>query len=319
MAGAVMGTTWNATVVVTSPEESRKAAALQPRVQAALDEVDRLMSTYKPESEISRFNAHASTEAFEVSALTAEVVRKALDVGARTGGGFDVTLGPLIALWGFDKDGRRSKPPKADALAAARARVGLDKIKLEGTKLSKTAPDVQINLSGIAKGFGADRAAGVLFASGFAHAMVEVGGEVSALGTNARGVVWRIGINVPRSGADPTAVLRTVGLHDRALATSGDYRNFFESGGRRYSHIIDPSKGEPVLDPPVSVSVVAKDCATADALATAGMVVGEEKLREAIKGLNGVEVLFVRADAGTKGGFVVSHTDGFPLVEPQRK
>lgn len=306
-----MGTTWNASVVVTSAEESREAAALQAPLQKLLDEVNQQMSTYIEDSELSRFNRHASAEPFAVSPELARVTRRALQIGAATDGAFDVTLGPLIALWGFDKDGRRTTPPPAKALAAARARVGLERVRVDGDKLVKTKPDVEVNLSGIAKGYGSDVVHNKIVAAGFDEAMVEIGGEVRASGKNPAGKPWRLGVNVPRSDSDPTSVLTTVPVKDRGLATSGDYRNFFEAGGRRYSHIIDPKKGEPVERPPVSVSVLAPDCMTADALATAGMVLGEEKMRPILARLEGTSALFVTPKADGEGYDVV-RTPGFP-------
>lgn len=315
--GATMGTMWSLKVVVTSPEQSRAAVALQPRIEERLERINDLMSTYRQESELSRFNQHASTEPFPVSKETALVVRRSLEVGKATDGAFDVTLGPVIALWGFDKDGRRQEPPSEDQLVAARARVGLDRLSVEEGALVKSRPDVDVNLSAIAKGYGVDEVYDLVTKAGFQDLLVEIGGELRAHGTNAQGEPWRVGINLPRSGADPTAVLVTVPLEDRALATSGDYRNFFEAGGRRYSHIIDPRTGAPVRHDLVSVSVVAGDTMTADALATAGLVLGEERMREALKSFPGAEALFVHAKEGTKDteGLKVSKTAGFPTLE----
>ena len=187
LSGKTMGTTWNASVVVTSPEDSRRAVALQAVAQQLLDDVNQQMSTYIPGSELSRFNRHASTEPFAVSKELALVTQRALDIGRLTGGAFDVTLGPLIGLWGFDKDGRRTAPPSASDLAAERARVGLDRVRVEGETLIKTRPDVEVNLSGIAKGYGVDVVHSLIVARGFTDVMVEIGGEVRASGANDAG------------------------------------------------------------------------------------------------------------------------------------
>lgn len=313
--GPTMGTTWSVKVVATTPEQSREAVALQPAIEALLERVNDLMSTYRKESELSRFNRHASSEPFPVSPETAAVVRRALEIGAATEGAFDVTLGPVIDLWGFDDQGRRSEPPPAEDLAKARARAGLDKIRVQDSSLVKTQPDVDLNLSGIAKGYGVDAVFERVSKAGFEDVLVEIGGEVRASGRNADGQPWRLGINVPRSDADPTAVLVTVPLDDQALATSGDYRNFFEAGGRRYSHIIDPPTGAPVQHDLVSVSVLADDTTTADALATAGLVLGEERMRKVLRErFPGVEALFVHASEGA-GELKVSKTDGFPTLQ----
>lgn len=312
--GETMGTTYHVKVVARSPEESARAVALQARVDELLERVNDQMSTYRPDSELSRFNRHPGTEPFPVSPETARVTRRALEIGEKTGGAFDVTLGPLIELWGFDKGGRRESPPPDAELAAAKARVGLEHVSARGGALVKDRADVEVNLSGIAKGFGVDQVLELVIAAGFADVMVEIGGEVRARGQNASGEPWRIGINVPRSDADPTAVLVAVPLKDAALATSGDYRNFFESGGRRYSHILDPTTGAPVQRELVSASVLAPDCATADALATAAIVLGEERTREVLRAhFPRVEALFVHAPGG-EGELKVTRTDGFPVV-----
>lgn len=312
LGGPTMGTTWSVKVVARTPEESRQAVSEQPRIEALLERINDLMSTYRAESELSRFNRQESIEPFPVSPETAKVVRRALEIGEATDGAFDVTLGPLIALWGFDAAGRRSEPPDASELARARERVGLEKARVSDTTLVKTHPGVEVNLSGIAKGYAVDAVFGLIGAAGFRDVLVDIGGEVRASGRNAAGEPWRLGINVPRSGADPTAVLTAVPLDDAALATSGDYRNFFEAGGRRYGHIIDPRTGEPVAHDLVSVSVLAKDATTADALATAGMVLGEERMREVLKArFPGVEALFVHASEGATE-LKVSKTEGFP-------
>lgn len=311
--GKTMGTTWSVVVVTTSAEQSRAAVALQPRIEALLERVNDLMSTYRPQSELSRFNRHASTEPFPVSPETALVVRRALEIGEATGGAFDATLGPVIDLWGFDDQGRREAPPSDEELAKARARVGLEKVRVEGDALVKTQPDVDLNLSGIAKGYGVDVVHALVREAGFTDVLVDIGGEVRASGRNVGGDAWRLGVNVPRSGADPEAVLVVVPVDDAALATSGDYRNFFEAGGRRYSHIIDPTTGAPVTHQLVSVSVLAKDATTADALATAGLVLGEEKTRQVLaERFPGVEALFVHASEGAVD-LKVSKTDGFPV------
>ncbi|MFZ9886573.1 MAG: FAD:protein FMN transferase, partial [Myxococcota bacterium] len=177
------------------------------------------------------------------------------------------------------------------------------------TTLRKTRRDVEVNLSAIAKGYGVDVVFEQLRAAGFADVFVEIGGEVRVSGHNPRGEPWRVGINVPRSSADPTAVLVAVPLNDRAIATSGDYRNFFEAGGRRYSHIIDPQTAAPVEHDLVSVSVLAADCATADGLATALSVLGEERGRVLLASFPGTEALFVR---GVGNELEVTRTAGFP-------
>ena len=310
LAGKTMGTTYSVKLKV--PASKREAAtALQADIDAALERVNDQMSTYRPKSELSRFNQHQSTEPFAVSPATAQVVGLALEIAEKTHGAFDVTLGPVINLWGFDRDGRKSAPPSEAALRAARARVGYKMLHAQKAALVKDRKDLDVNLSGIAKGYGVDVVAELLASRGYTDFMVEIGGEVRAQGTNGAGVPWRIGINTPRSNEDPTSIVTAISLRDQALATSGDYRNFFESGGVRYSHIIDPKTGAPVPHHLVSVSVLGQRCAQVDALATAFLVMGEAAAREVISTLDGVSALFIHVDKGT-GALKISRTAGFP-------
>lgn len=289
--GATMGTTYHVKVVAESADASARIVTMQPDIDTALRRVNAQMSTYQDDSELSRFNAHASTEPFAVSAPLVAVTRRALEIGAITEGAFDVTLAPLIALWGFDKAGPRAEPPADDEIAAARARVGLDKLSVDAAHLKKAHPDLSVNLSGIAKGYGVDVVADLLVEKGFTRFMVEIGGEVRTRGMNADGVPWRIGINVPRADAAPEAVFRAAVLDGRAMATSGSYRNFFESGGRRYSHILDPRTASPVETRVLSASIVADDCTTADGLATAAMILDRAALERALARVPGASAL----------------------------
>jgi len=289
--GATMGTTYHVKVVAESADASTRIVTLQGDIDAALERVNAQMSTYQDDSELSRFNARASTEPFAASAPLVAVTRRALEIGSFTEGAFDVTLAPLIALWGFDKDGPRAEPPSVEEVAAARARAGLDKLTVDVAHLKKAHPDLSVNLSGIAKGYGVDVVSELLVAKGFTRFMVEIGGEVRTRGMNADGVPWRIGINVPRPDAAPEAVFRAVVLDGRAMATSGSYRNFFESGGRRYSHILDPRTASPVETSVISASIVAEDCMTADGLATAAMILDSDALARALARVPGASAL----------------------------
>jgi thiamine biosynthesis lipoprotein len=320
LSGATMGTTWTVKIVVDSPEASQQAAALRGHLQGRLDAINKMMSTWDPESELSRFNAAREGDVVGVSRETAAVVKVAKAMGKHTDGAFDVTLGPLIRLWGFDRGGNKRVPSAAE-VEAARQKVGLDRLTVHDVgraALSKKVPGLEVNLSGIAKGYGVDALITLLKEKGITRAMVEIGGEVATIGKNAKGQPWTLGINVPRSDADPTAVLRTVSVEGKGLATSGNYRNFFEQGGKRYAHVLDPVTGEPTDHNLVSVTVLAPDCMTADGLATAGLVMGEAKLREVLAAhYPGVEALFVHAPLAAEGatsqqGFKVSKTAGFP-------
>jgi thiamine biosynthesis lipoprotein len=276
--GATMGTTYHVTLVDPPAGLAREAAT--SGVDAALARVNAQMSTWRADSEVSRFNRAAPGEWFAVSADTAAVVATALQVHERSGGAFDITVGPLVGLWGFgagsSSRGVDQVPPDA-LVAAAAARVGSQalRVRMDPPALFKSA-DREIDLSAIAKGHGVDRAALWLEGNGVANYMVEVGGEVRTRGHNPQGRKWRIGIEAPELLQQGRAIT-AVALGDESVATSGDYRNYFESGGRRYSHTIDPATARPVEHALASVTVVAPDCKSADALATAIDVLGPER------------------------------------------
>lgn len=311
--GKTMGTTYLVKVVAKDAAQSERAVALQAQIDAALELVNDQMSTYRPNSELSRFNGHSTTTSFPVSAATAQVTSRALEIGHLTNGAFDVTLGPLIALWGFDRGGKRETPPSEQEIAETQKRVGLSRLHVEENALRKDDAGVYVNLSGIAKGWGVDRVHDVLVEAGFSDFMVEIGGEVRARGEHPRGAPWRIGINTPKSDADPEAILLAVPLENTALATSGDYRNFFESDGRKYAHILSPESGRPVERELVSASILASDCTTADALATAAIVLGAERTQAILKAhFPGTEALFVHKPKPGNTAFQVSQTEGFP-------
>ena len=264
--GSTMGTTWNVKVVGLRGDPK----AAQAAVASALDAVDQAMSTWKPGSELSRFNRHAEGP-FAVSAPMREVLTLAQDVSARSDGAFDVTVAPLVDAWGFGPPGDQPEP-SPETLELLRASVGSQLLQLSDAGVTKASPQVKVDLSAIAKGYGVDRAAEALEALGATRYLVEVGGELRVRGLNAEGQPWQVGVERP----DPAgrAVQRVVPLRDVGLATSGDYRNFYERGGRRVSHTIDPRTGRPIEHALASVTVVADTCARADAWATALNVLG---------------------------------------------
>jgi thiamine biosynthesis lipoprotein len=280
---------------------------LQRDIESLLGDLNRQMSTWDNESEISRFNRERSTDWFPVSREFAEVTEEALRLHQLTGGALDITLAPLIEAWGFGRS-RQPRVPADAEIAAALAQMGpqLLEVRREPPGLRKKNPQLQISLNALAPGFAADRISALLAERGLKSHVVDVGGENRAGAAKRSGDAWRIGVESPLGG-----LLHVVELTDLAAATSGDYRNFREIGGRRYSHILNPSTGRPVESPPASVCVLHRSCMTADALATAMMVLGAERgLRLAEQG--GLEVLFVdvRADGqlverGT-GRFVAS-------------
>ena len=282
LSGPTMGTTWS--VVASRPDPSRaELRRAQAAVEERLETTERLMSTWDPDSELTRFNRHASTGPFRLSAQTLEVLRLALGVSEKTAGAFDVTVGPLVAAWGFGAEPRSpARRPDAAELAEIRGRVGFRLLGLDPSKATvrKRRADVICDLSGIAKGFAVDEVARALTDLGWTDFLIEVGGEVRARGRRPDGEIWRVGVERP--DASGRAVQAVVALADRAMATSGDYRSFrIESdereGDERLSHVIDPRTGRPVSHQLASVSVVHPDAALADAWATALLVLGPEQ------------------------------------------
>lgn len=274
VSGPTMGATFTVKVVVDDLDEagSRQLAA---KVREVVDGVDDAMSTYKPESELSRFNRHG-TEPFEASPELVAVMMEAQVVASLSGGAFDITVGPLVDAWGFGPGPTAELPSEAE-LVELMAATGWKKLEVDSEHglLHKTRAELRCDLSAIAKGYAVDRVASSLDGAGLQDYMVEIGGEVRTRGRNAARRVWRIGVERPdESGRE---VQLAVPLADAAMATSGDYRNFVERNGSRVSHTIDPRTGRPVIHNLASVSVIAQNCMTADALATALNVLGPKE------------------------------------------
>lgn len=270
--GAAMGTRWNVSLV--APPDGLDMTALEAEVASLLEELEQSMSTYRADSELSRFNAAKSTAWIDTSAALCAAVAQAQAISRQTGGAFDVTVGPLVNLWGFGPEAVRPEPPDAAHIAVTMAAVGHDKLDAdcERPALRKAVPNLYVDLSAFAKGIAVDQAAALLERRGIENFMVELGGEIRLAGVNADNGLWRIAIEQPLPEA--RAVQAIIGLSDAAVATSGDYRNYFEHGGKRYSHTLDPRSGRPVDHAAASVTVVADTAALADAMATALLVLG---------------------------------------------
>ena len=309
--GEAMGTTWSVTLDASgrSREDLDRA---REAIEAELAQVSRLMSTWDADSELSQFNRHASLDPFPLSRETLQVLRVARAVSDRTGGAFDVTVGPLVAAWGFGAGARAPGPgPEPAELAALRRRVGYALVELDpaaGTA-RKQRPDVECDLSAIAKGFGVDRVALTLQGLGWGDWFVEVGGEVRARGARPEGGAWRVGIERPDESG--RAVHAALELAAGALATSGDYRSFYVEDGERRSHVIDPRTGRPVTHALASVSVLHADAVHADAWATALTVLGPDE-GFAIAEAEALAAYFiVRAEGGA---FETRATSAFPAL-----
>jgi len=270
--GETMGTTYHIKVAQAPARLDQQGLAAE--ISAVLRDVDGRMSTYQAESEVSRINNAAAGERTPVSDDTARVVTAALTAAQITGGAFDPTVGPLVDLWGFGPKGSRHKAPPTADIDAARASVGYHNITLADGFVSKNSPDVHLDLSGVAKGFGVDKVAELFDSKGLTNYLVEVGGEIRTRGRADEGRAWRIGIEKPTLAGNEFE--RILDLNGEALATSGNYRIFFEDGGKRYAHIIDPRTGRPLDHLLTSATIIAPSSMQADALSTSMLVMGPE-------------------------------------------
>jgi len=311
LSGFTMGTTYSIRLADT-PIPPKALQQLQVEVDAVLEEVNRQMSTYRPDSEISQFNRAGAEEPILLSPDFRAVIQQALLISSATDGAFDPTVGALVNLWGFGPDQSERRYPTDAQIMATRRTVGWRHLSLtdEG-QLVKDIPDLYLDLGAIAKGFGVDKVALLLLNRGLDDFLIEIGGETLGVGHNAKGVPWRVGVLQPdlNLAADLHGIIQ---LSDgRAIATSGDYQNYFlDEAGRIRSHIIDPRTAAPVSHTVASVSVLADDCTTADALATALTVLGPE---EGLPLLNahfpGTEALFILRHGETE--FEEIATPGF--------
>jgi len=293
--GRTMGTTYNIKVVAT--KEQVVGLKLQQQIDDALKQVNQEMSTYIPTSEISQFNQSVSTEAVEVSAGFARVLEESIRLGKLSNGKLDVTVGPLVNLWGFGPDLRPETVPSDELLIATKKRIGLENLELDGNKLSKKVPELYVDLSTIAKGYGVDVIAELIESNGLSNYLVEIGGELRLKGFKHTGELWVVAIEKPLT--NERSIQQYIVPKDNAMATSGDYRNYFEADGVRFSHIIDPATGKPIKHNLVSVTVIHPSSMTADGLSTALMVMGmEQGMAFAIE--NDIAALFI---AKTENGF----------------
>lgn len=278
ISGQTMGTTWSLAMFPDSTTIDTQM--LNQQLQKRLDHINALMSTYDPESEISRFNNLNSTDWFPISDETARVIELSLQISALTNGAFDISVGPLVELWGFGAAQREESIPSKAEIETQLALVGYKNIQLrrEPAAIKKQIPGLRIDLSAVAKGYAVDALAELLDQQGITNYIVEIGGELQVSGRHSDGTPWRIAIEEPLEGT--REVDRIFPLTGTALATSGNYRNFYIVDGQRYAHTIDPVSGKPIRHKLASATVLDPSCARADALATALMVLGEEKGRQ---------------------------------------
>ncbi|WP_434341555.1 FAD:protein FMN transferase [Motilimonas cestriensis] len=265
--GATMGTYYRVKVVT---DKITDQAAFQAEIDKRLELVNDQMSTYRPNSELSLFNQ--AEQSHQVSADTIAVVQKGIELAQLTQGALDITVGPLVNLWGFGPDARPTHSPSAEKIAERKAITGIEHLSVSGLTLKKAIPELYVDLSSIAKGFGVDQIAEYIESLGEQHYLVDIGGELRMKGSNDKHLPWRIAVEKPVT--NERAIQEIVLPVDNAVATSGDYRNYFEEDGERFSHMINPITGMPIKHKLVSVTVIDKSSMVSDGLATAIMVMG---------------------------------------------
>lgn len=291
--GNTMGTYY---VVKFYSEAVVDEQALKQAIDTELELVNDLMSTYRPESELMRFNRHDTQQPFSLSEQTRVVIAEALRLAKQTNGVLDVTVGPLTELWGFGAMGRIEHAPSDDDIANARSMVGYNKLTLAGTKLSKSVAALAVDLSTIAKGYGVDQVAVILEQHGIGNYLVEIGGEMRIKGHKTDSQPWKIAIEKPITSE--RAVQRILQPGDMGVATSGDYRNYFEEEGVRYSHLLDPRTGKPIQHHTVSVTVLHPSCMTADGYATALNVMAADEALAFANRYNIAALIVVKTNDG---------------------
>jgi len=267
----------------------------QPQIDSILKDFDKVASLWVPESEISRINRHDST--LELSDRFIDLFNKSKEVSEKTDGVFDFTIGQLVNAWGFGFTNRtKLDPQKVDSL---RKYVDYKSVSIEGKKVIEKIPEIRFDFNAIAQGYSVDMLAEFLHSKGIENYLIDVGGEVLAQGKKPDGSLWVVGIEKPSKDANEERVVQfKVQTENKALATSGSYRKFYEENGIRYSHTIDPRTGYPVTHTLLSVSVMADKCWEADAYATAFMVMGLDKAKEYLEKNKQLEAHFIYSLGG---------------------
>jgi len=278
VSGSTMGTLYRVKIATPelSPQDIQSLARL---IQSTLDAINQEMNHYNPDSEISRFNAWEKGSAFEIGDDFYEVVKRSFEIYDATEGAFDITIAPIVNLWGFGpEDVARETPPSALEIKKALSQSGQDQLVLSPSKtLLKKTSGLTLDVSAIAKGYAVDAVSQALKANGYQNFMVEIGGEVFVAGHTLEAKPWTIGVQSPQTQVGFENTLhRKLLLTNLALATSGNYQNYLDLEGKHYSHILDPRTGYPTPTSIVSASVIAPECSIADAAATAVTVLGLE-------------------------------------------
>jgi len=283
LSGHTMGTSYHITIIPNGDDPFTRDEVKQ-RVDERLQEINQRMSTYISDSELSRINKAQAHQWIDVSAETAAVINSAHQISEETEGAFDITVGNLVNLWGFGPDINLYAVPDEDRIKTTLALSGYQNLEvhLDPAEVKKSNDSLYLDLSGIAKGYGVDQISELLVKMGYPDHLVEIGGEIRTGGKKGPENPWNIGIERPQSqGRSVQKIIHT--STTTAMATSGDYRNYFEHQGRRYSHTIDPTTGHPITHKLAAVSVLHDSCMLADAYATAFMVMGPEQAMDFAK------------------------------------
>ncbi len=297
--GFIYGTIYH--IVYEHPE----GEDLHDEIKKDLNQYNRIFSTYDSTSVISKVNNNKPVELHE---LFVECYKRSMEISEITGGAFDITAGPMVNAWGFGPELRRQMTPeKIDSLKMI---TGYEKVSLQDGKIVKESPQMKLDMSAVAKGYTCDLIGQFLADKGCQNYMVEIGGEVVAKGINEKGRTWTIGISKPEESAffASNDIQAKVKLPEHALATSGNYRNFYEEDGKRYAHTIDPKTGYPVQHSLLSTTVLADNCMDADAFATAFMVLGLEKSIEIANNHSELKVYFIYSGEGEENQVYMSES-----------
>ncbi len=280
--GKTMGTFWRASIPGI---DAKRSTELKEKIQTQLDADDQLLSTYKKDSALMRFNDSQSLSPWPVSEAMADIVTTSLRIGARTDGAMDITVGPLVNLWGFGPEQQPVQIPSQEQIDAMKAKTGLQHLTVINQShqqyLQKDLPDLYVDLSTVGEGYAADHLARLMEQEGISRYLVSVGGALNSRGMNGEGQPWRVAIQKPTDKEN--AVQAVVDINGHGISTSGSYRNYYELDGKRLSHVIDPQTGRPIEHNLVSVTVIAPTALEADAWDTGLMVLGPEKAKEVVR------------------------------------
>ncbi|CAL1329484.1 FAD:protein FMN transferase [Candidatus Providencia siddallii] len=271
---------------------------IKVNINKRLEEINRQMSTYNDNSEVSKFNKFKKTNIpFPVSLGTIKVIKKAIEINKITNGSLDITIGPLVNLWGFGPELKLKKIPTDKEIKKRHKLVGIEKLSIISNSIIKTIPELNIDLSSIAKGYGVDVIKEYLESIGINNYMINIGGEISTKGKNGKKIPWQIAIEKPYLYQ---TIQKIIEPGEFSMATSGDYHNYFEYNGIHFSHIISPKTGKPIIHNLISVTVLSKNCMTADALSTGLNVLGQKKGFDLAKKMKIPIFMIIKTNKGFK-------------------